>query len=82
MPTATHASFCANPTHGGDECCEATVVIAGRGAVHVLADGGEPLLYVQDEARGLIAERGKYTLEEAEAVALAMLAAVRTARGG
>lgn len=80
---ATHASFCANPTHGPDECCEANpTAIPGIGAVYILAADGEPLVYVQDESRGLIAEKGRYRLDDAETVALAMLAAVRTARGG
>lgn len=81
MSTLTrHARFCAND-HGPDDCCEAAPIdIDGIGAVCVLVDDTGPVIYVEDPTRGLIAEIGKYEIDEAERVALAMLEAVRIAK--
>lgn len=77
-----HARFCVQD-HDGDSCCESdTIRIGDIGEVHVLADEGQPIIYVDDDARGLYAEIGRYTVEEAELVALAMLEAVRVAKSG
>lgn len=83
MTTLTrHARFCAND-HGPDDCCEAAPIdIDENSAVYVLADDGGPVIYVEDAARGLIAEIGKYEIDEAERVAFAMLEACRVARSG
>lgn len=76
-----HAAYCADQGHDGDSYCEsASITIGGIGEIHVTADETGPAMYVDDEARGLFAEFGRYGIDEAELVALAMLEAVRIAR--
>lgn len=76
-----HTAYCADTGHGEGDCCEAApILIRGIGEVNVLGDDDGPVIYVDDPARRLYAETGKYEIDEAEKIALAMLEAVRIAR--
>jgi len=76
-----HTRYCADTSHDEGSCCEsATIPVGDIGEVHVLAGEDKPVIYVDDEERGLFADRGRYDVDEAELVALAMLEAVRIAR--
>jgi len=76
-----HARYCADLSHGDEKCCEAREIPIGDfGSVHILAGDTGPVAYVEDDARGLFAEFGKYDIDELEAVGRAYLEAARIAR--